>query len=444
MFTQDKINNFIEESPLLKEVLKLKPLTWINPSKKSMKNMPELPFSMEDMHAVEKLWERFAPYLATVFPETAEDNGAISSPLTEISQMECWLDEHGESFEGNLYLKQDSDLAVAGSIKARGGFYEVLHYAEELALDAGLISELEDYRQFASEKFRKFFQQYTIGVGSTGNLALSIGILSAQLGFNVNVYVSGDAKAWKKELLREKGANVVEFDGDFSEAINAGRKETTENPMGYFVDDENSQQLYLGYSIGALELQRDLENKGIKINKDHPLIVYSPCGVGGSSGGIAFGLKQIYGDSVHSFFVEPTHAPAVLIGLMTGEMSKVSVHDFGIDNITEADGLAVGRSSSFATAISKHIISGVYTIEDYKLYNLLAGLWDSEEIFLEPSATAGLIGPHRVSMTDYAHAQGFEMRNVTHVAWATGGALVPQDARKKFYERGKSALNTVQ
>src|SRR5699024_6359141 len=127
---------------------------------------------------------------------------------------------------GNMYLKCDNELAVAGSIKARGGFFEVLHYAESLALEAGLLTKEDSYEAFSNESVRELFKQYTIGVGSTGNLGLSSGIMSAKLGFNVSVYMSADAKQWKKDLLREKGAAVHEFEGDFSKAITAGRQQT--------------------------------------------------------------------------------------------------------------------------------------------------------------------------------------------------------------------------
>lgn len=200
--------------------------------------------------------------------------------------------------------------------------------------------------------------------------------------------------------------------------------------MAYFVDDENSNELFLGYTVGALRLAKQLEEANIRVDADNPLFVYSPCGVGGSPGGTAFGLKQIYGDDVHCFYVEPTHSPAVLTGLVTDEMSNISVHDIGIDNKTEADGLAVGRPSNFATNISNHIVSGIYTIEDNRLFTLLAQLMDSEKIFLEPSATAGLIGPQMVAQIDYAAKHKINMENATHIVWATGGDLVPKEERK--------------
>ena len=116
--------------------------------------------------------------------------------------------------KGELFLKCDNELPIAGSIKARGGVYEVLYYAEQLALEAGLIQQDEDYSVFSNENFTSFFKQFTIGVGSTGNLGLSIGIIAAKLGFSVSVYMSSDAKKWKKDLLRAKGATVIEFAGD--------------------------------------------------------------------------------------------------------------------------------------------------------------------------------------------------------------------------------------
>lgn len=244
----------------------------------------------------------------------------------------------------------------------------------------------------------------------------------------------------EKDLLRKYGVEVIEFEGDFSIAINAGREETKANPKAYFVDDEDSEALYLGYSIGALRLAKQLEEQKILVDAQHPLFVYLPCGVGGSPGGTSFGLKQIYGDNVHCFFVEPTHSPAVITGLITQKMSAISVQDIGIDNRTEADGLAVGRPSKFATEISNHVISGIYTIEDNTLYRLLSELKDSEDQFLEPSATAGLIGPQRIASTEYSKINKLNMTNATHIAWATGGDLVPQYQRELFYNKGKELL----
>lgn len=443
MYSKNKIDSFIKESPILKEIIDLNPVIWLNPNKKIKSEMPAFPIKKEDMNAAAQLWERFAPFFVKAFPETAEANGILESPLKELKDMKALLNRESAKIQGRFFLKCDNALPIAGSIKARGGFFEVLHYAEELALNAGILKKSDSYDAFTTDKFKQFFSKYKIGVGSTGNLGLSIGIISAKLGFQVTVYVSGDAKKWKKDLLRANGVEVIEFAGDFSEAILAGRQKTNADPMAYFVDDENSHELFLGYTVGALRLAKQLEEANIPVDAEHPLFVYSPCGVGGSPGGTAFGLKQIYGDNVHCFFVEPTHSPAVLAGLITGEMSNISVQDLGIDNKTEADGLAVGRPSNFATTVSGHLISGVYTIEDDRLFTLLAKLMDTENIFLEPSATAGLIGPQMVAATDYATKNNLNMKNATHVVWATGGDLVPDFERKEFYERGKNELVSV-
>jgi D-serine dehydratase len=418
--------------------MKKNPVLWQNADIKAIDEL-DSSLDLESIHKAEKLWESFAPFLMKEFPETREAGGIIESPLREIPEMKHALEKKfGSKFDGRLFLKCDNELSIAGSIKARGGFYEVLHYAEELALDAGLITKEDNYEAFSSPEFKTFFEQYKIGVGSTGNLGLSIGIMSAKLGFTVSVYMSHDAKQWKKDLLREKGANVYEFEGDFSKAITAGRKETLADPKGYFVDDESSQHLFLGYSTAALRLKEQFEREGIQADEEHPLFVYLPCGVGGAPGGITFGLKQVFGDHVHAFFVEPVQSPSVLTGLVTGEKDKISVQDIGLDNKTEADGLAVGRPSTFASSISEQLVSGIYTFEDPILFKLLTMLADNENMYLEPSAAAGLIGPFEVFNSDYFERNQVKSKNATHIAWATGGGLAPEAEMNEFYRRGKS------
>ncbi|GAA3332969.1 hypothetical protein GCM10020331_095170 [Ectobacillus funiculus] len=155
--------------------------------------------------------------------------------------------------------------------------------------------------------------------------------------------------------------------------------------------------------MAASRLKKQLEELEITIDENHPLFVYLPCGVGGGPGGIAFGLKLLYQDHVHCFFAEPTHSPCMLLGLMTGLHDKISVQDIGIDNVTDADGLAVGRASGFVGKTMEPFISGNYTISDEQLYKLLKELVDTEGIHLEPSALAGMIGPIKLYKegTDY-------------------------------------------
>lgn len=434
------LQKYIDTIPAVADAAGLKETFWLNGRQKTGGHKEIREVNPEQIRDASQRLLRFAPYLKTVFPELQKTNGIIESELRGIPSMQAWLEKtYKTRIEGRLMLKMDSDLPVSGSVKARGGIYEVLKHAEDLALEAGMLKLSDDYSILAKPEFLEFFGRHTVQVGSTGNLGMSIGIMSAKLGFRVIVHMSADAKQWKKDLLRSRGVEVIEYADDYCAAVEEGRKNSDKDPMSYFVDDENSQALFMGYSVAGERLKTQLEQQQIPVDEDHPLFLYIPCGIGGAPGGITYGVKQIFGDHVHCFFTEPTHACCMMLGMATGLHDGVSVKDFGIDGRTDADGLAVGRPSAFVGRVVEPILSGIATIRDERLYDLMRGLLQEEDIFIEPSSCAAFAALIRgEDMKAYIDSKGLggKMSQATHIAWATGGSMVPEEMKKIYRETG--------
>ena len=387
------------------------PQLWVNPEKAPVEEaLKKLPFSISDIEEADARLRRFAPLIEKLFPETKEAGGVIESPLTELPKLREFY-----GVKGKLFLKRDSELHIAGSVKARGGIYEVLLHAERMIGEA--------VYSMTPDEIRARLKGYTVQVGSTGNLGLSIGIMSAALGFSAVVHMSSDAKQWKKDMLREKGVTVIEYEGDYSSAVARGRAESDADPKSYFVDDENSVPLFMGYAVAALRLKKQLEGLGVTVDEEHPLNLYLPCGVGGAPGGITFGVKAVFGEAANCFFVEPTQAPCMLAAFLTG--APVPVTELGLSGRTAADGLAVGTASALVFDAVRELVSGEFTVEDECLPYLQNLLYNKEKIFIEPSSAVGL------GFSRYLSRGIPDGENVTHIAWATGGRLVPDDEREK-------------
>ena len=440
MEMKDYAKNLASENLTIRDVTEKKETLWINDRLlpfRLIEGLCRLVVSDEDIADAEERLTRFAPYIEKCFPETEETHGLIESPLKEIPDMKKSLEEAGSKIPGKLLLKMDSHLAIAGSIKARGGIYEVLKHAETLAIRGGKLSLRDNYAKIVDLK--DFFAQYTVQVGSTGNLGLSIGIMSAFLGFKVKVHMSSDAKQWKKDMLRDKGVEVIEYPDDYSKVVEEGRKNSDMDPKSYFVDDENSVDLFLGYAVAANRLDRQLKEMDLHIDEDRNLIVYVPAGVGGAPGGIAYGLKRLYGDNVHVFFAEPVMCPSLLVGFASQRFENANVKDFGLSGETHADGLACASPSGFVTRIDNNLVSGDFTCNDGRLYDYMRMLMKTEDIRIEPSSCAAFIGPANLLQHEngkkYLQRNGLterKLENSVQICWATGGKLVPEEIWQEY------------
>ncbi|TVQ40290.1 MAG: D-serine ammonia-lyase [Spirochaetaceae bacterium] len=428
------------DDELLHKIRAATPLMWYNtqllPARSALKRLPLGRSEIDD--AAARL-ARFAPLLSQLFPDTQPNDGIIESPLRPAPALARALElEFRLPFTPRIALKCDNELPVAGSIKARGGVYEVLCLAEQAAIDAAILpADLDsaDYRILNRDRAHQLFSRHTITVASTGNLGLSVGITGRALGFKVEVHMSHDARAWKKRLLRERGAAVVEHRGDYSTAVAAARRASAACSGSHFVDDERSEQLFLGYSVAALRLNDQLAALDDAAQKPK-CNAYLPCGVGGGPGGVAFGLKHVLGDRVRCYFAEPTHAPCFLLAMLSGT-ADLHVSDYGLDGLTAADGLAVGMPSPLVLPMMRHLLDGCYTCTDQQLMRLTYLLWETEGVRAEPSAAAALAGPLMPASRSQGAAPPSAAPQALHLCWLTGGAMLPEPDFYAILEKGQ-------
>jgi len=89
--------------------------------------------------------------------------------------------------------------------------------------------------------------------------------------------------------------------------------------------------------------------------------------------------------------------------------------------------------------VMEPLLAGEVTVEDRKLYVFMRALLKCENIFLEPSACASFQGAAELLKSDagkaYCEKAGLtaeKLANSTQIAWATGGALVPDPIRAEY------------
>jgi len=199
------LKKWAEKAPLLTQLIAREVVLWLNPKIQRYDfAKPSLSFGMPDFQRAQNTFSHFASFLNTNYPMAIRDDGLFYSPLQPIAHLQgVFQDLFQIPILGQFFVKRDDLLPIAGSIKARGGFHEVLLIAQRLLTEKWQIGPDFNYSSLNEPKYLAFFNKYTLVVGSTGNLGLSIGILGRLLGFQVQVHMSNDAKPWKKHIKEE-------------------------------------------------------------------------------------------------------------------------------------------------------------------------------------------------------------------------------------------------
>jgi D-serine dehydratase len=405
-------------NPIVARLRDRLPALWLRP--RAAPRTDRTPITPGEIREAEQRLSRFRPVLAALFTTTnwpaASWDGCIRSALLEYPRQRDLP---------ALLVKADHDLPMTGSVKARGGVYELLCRVEAVALMEGLVKPGEALTPLLTPAAKTLFSRHRIVVASTGNLGFSIGLVARAFGLEAEVHMSHDAKTWKKERLRRTGANVIEHPVDYTETVARARASASASGS-YFIDDESSRLLFVGYTAAAAELAEQLSERGLKVDSDTPLVVYLPCGVGGAPGGITAGLKMIYGENVRCVFVEPVASACVLAALAVGNGAPVSVYDIGLDNDTIADGLAVPVASALVMSSVGASIDAAAAVPDTAMLEWVRRAWNDAGLRLEPSAASGFAAVS-LFLEATRNAGAALPTGAIHVVWTTGGSQLPED-----------------
>lgn len=349
-----------------------------------------LSFSGKDIEDARLLLKRFRPLIKEAL--SAFSDGKVES---EFLKSEVLAKETGSE----IYFKADFMIEPVRSVKARGALYEIIKHIDDILKDRRIYEEKE---KINAAYIREILRDYTVEVSSTGNLGIAVGLIARAFNFKVEVHMSKEAKRWKKDKLREAGVTVREYDGDYGKAVEEGRKHSSLSEKSYFVDDERSAELFLGYAQAAFETARYFPD-------DKNLRVFLPCGVGGAPTGIAFGLREIYGDDIEIYFVEPVNYPSMLLSTVNDD-PDISIRDIGINEDTLADGLACPKSSPLLRDMAANIVNGFFTVSEENIKKYKKEMLEKENLNVEYSSALSL-GPMRMIASS----------DKKNIMWLTGG-----------------------
>lgn len=211
---------------------------------------------------------------------------------------------------------------------------------------------------------------------SAGNHAIALGYSARILGTTAKVVMPKSANAFRVQLCRELGTEVVLVD-NVTEAF-ARVKEIEAAEGRTFVHPYEGPKTALGTASVGMEFIDQLREAGESLDA---LIVAA--GGGGLTGGVACAVKQMSADTA-VYVVEPEGADTMHRSFEAGSPQSIDAVR------TIADSLGAPRCEPYSFALNQQFVDEVVLVSDDQIREAMRLLFRSAKLVVEPAGAAAL------------------------------------------------------
>jgi threonine dehydratase len=211
---------------------------------------------------------------------------------------------------------------------------------------------------------------------SAGNHAIALGYSARILGTTAKVVMPKSANAFRVQLCRELGTEVVLVD-NVTEAF-ARVKEIEADEGRTFVHPYEGPKTALGTASVGMEFIDQTREAGETLDA---LIVAA--GGGGLTGGVACAVKQM-SPATTVYVVEPEGADTMHRSFAAGSPQSIDAVR------TIADSLGAPRCEPYSFALNKQFVDEVVLVSDDQIRDAMRLLFRSAKLVVEPAGAAAL------------------------------------------------------
>lgn len=275
-----------------------------------------------------------------------------------------------------IYAKDESKRML-GSFKSLGGTYAGLR---ALASSAGV--DFKDIVNYAGNL-------PDLITASAGNHGLAVAAAARLAGSKARIFLYPGVSAARRRRIADMGAEIVEIDGTYDDAVEAAQASAT-GGAGILVADTSADpndpivaDVIAGYGVMTREIQQAVEAQAFAA----PTHLFVQAGVGGLAAAMTAGLHHWMAAPARIVAVEPQTAACLSAALSTGLAVRVPG-----DLSTSATMLACGEASGPALRVLKPAGIASLALGEPELLDAPAKLRDAGGPPTTPSGAAGLAG----------------------------------------------------